>query len=71
MFLENVRLKPEALDYLQLPVAVREGRIGRLKLQLPFGRWRGGPLVIELSDVMLCAAAREEAEVRGLARNSS
>lgn len=32
--LEDVRLRVEALEYLQLPVAVQSGRIGRLSFQV-------------------------------------
>jgi hypothetical protein len=32
--LENVQLRVEAFEYLQLPIAIKRGRIGRLKLQV-------------------------------------
>ena len=32
--LENVRLRPEALNDLQLPVAIKAGSVGRLRLQV-------------------------------------
>lgn len=31
--LENVQLRPGALDEMQLPVAISEGRVGRLRLK--------------------------------------
>ena len=34
MTLENVRLKVEAFDYLQLPINITEGCIGRLVVQV-------------------------------------
>ena len=34
MTLENVRLKVEAFEYLQLPINITEGRIGRLVVQV-------------------------------------
>jgi len=30
--------------------------------RIPWGRWRGGPLVVELSDVVLCISARQESD---------
>jgi hypothetical protein len=33
MTLENVRLKVEAFEYLQLPITITEGCIGRLVVQ--------------------------------------
>ena len=34
LVLENVRLKVEAFEYLQLPFNIREGCIGRLEVQV-------------------------------------
>lgn len=31
-------------------------------LQIPWGRWRGGALVVELSDVVLCISSRAESD---------
>ncbi len=60
--LENVKVRTEAFDYLQLPFAIDEGSIGRLQIQIPWGRWRSGPLKIELSGVTLRATARDETD---------
>jgi hypothetical protein len=57
-----VRLRPDAFDYLQLPVAILEGAVGRLELQIPWGRWAGGPLVVRLVDVTLRLAGRDETD---------
>lgn len=35
MTLENVKLKAEAFDYLQLPFEFKEGVIGRCQVQVP------------------------------------
>lgn len=32
--LENAQLRVEAFDYLQLPFVIKEGSIGRLRLQV-------------------------------------
>ena len=34
LVLENVRLKVEAFEYLQLPFNIKEGCIGRLEVQV-------------------------------------
>lgn len=34
--LENAQLRVEAFDYLQLPFVIKEGSIGRLRLQVRF-----------------------------------
>ncbi|GFR45602.1 hypothetical protein Agub_g6999, partial [Astrephomene gubernaculifera] len=60
--LENVRLRAEAFDYLKLPFAIHEGVVGRLRIKIPWGNWLTGALVVELSDVLLCATEREDSE---------
>ena len=34
LVLENLRLKVEAFEYLQLPFAIQEGTLGRLEIQV-------------------------------------
>ena len=60
--LENVKVRTEAFDYLQLPFDIDEGSIGRLQIPIPWGQWRSGPLKIELSGVTLRATARDETD---------
>lgn len=42
--LENVRLKVEAFDYLQLPFDIKEGVVGRIEVQASRGDPRPLPL---------------------------
>lgn len=35
--LNDLELKPTALDFLQLPLRVKRGYIGRLEFQIPWG----------------------------------
>ena len=35
--LENVKLRPEAFDYLKLPIAIGSGSIGRLSFKVTRG----------------------------------
>ncbi len=42
--LENVQLRPEAFDYLKLPVAIGAGSVGRLCIKVSFANafaWAG------------------------------
>jgi N-terminal region of Chorein or VPS13 len=32
--LENVEIIPEAFDYLKLPIAIKEGSVGKLKIHV-------------------------------------
>ena len=55
-------LRPDAFDHLQQPFQILEGAVGRLELQIPWGRWRGGPLIVKLRGVRLRLAARDETD---------
>ena len=44
--LENLVLKPTALDALDLPLALRRGSIGRLQLEIPWSRLGSKPLTV-------------------------
>ena len=53
-------LPQDALDALQLPVRLIEGRIGRLQIRVPWSRLRSEPIVIECDDLLLCVRLRDE-----------
>lgn len=48
--LNDVRLRPEAFEYLQQPFCVASGRIARVQAHVPWGA-RPSPIVVELDDV--------------------
>lgn len=51
--LENVALRTDAFDHLQLPLKLQHGRVGRVTAQVP---WRAlsSPVVLELFDLEVC-----------------
>jgi hypothetical protein len=57
-----VALRLDALDHLQLPFALRSGRIGRIQAQVPWRALRS-PVVVDLADVHLCVALRRDEEL--------
>ncbi|KDP39724.1 hypothetical protein JCGZ_02744 [Jatropha curcas] len=63
VLLENVDLIPEAFDYLQLPFALKLGRVGRLSIRIS---WKNlgwdHPIIIVLEDVFICASQRDDHE---------
>ncbi|XP_057987743.1 uncharacterized protein LOC110642362 isoform X2 [Hevea brasiliensis] len=63
VFLENVELIPEAFDYLQLPFALKQGRIGKLSIKISWKKlgW-DQPIIIALEDVFICASQRDDHE---------
>ena len=60
--LKNLELRREALDQLKLPVNVVEGHLGQLTLSIPVSNLRGKPVKINIEDVFLLAAPKEDAD---------
>ncbi len=60
--LRNLELRREALDQLRLPVNVVEGHLGQLTLSIPVSNLRGKPVKVNIEDVFLLAAPKEDAE---------
>jgi vacuolar protein sorting-associated protein 13A/C len=60
--LRDLELRREALDQLKLPINVVEGHLGQLTLKIPWSNLRGAPVQVEIEDVFLLAAPKEDAE---------
>lgn len=58
--LRDLELRREALDQLHLPINVVEGHLGSLTLQIPWSNLRGKPVRVNIEDVYLLAAPRED-----------
>ena len=57
MTLENVRLKVEAFEYLQLPITITEGCIGRLVVQ---ARHNASSLGVSHTSLMSCKTSESD-----------
>lgn len=62
VLLENVELILEAFDYLELPFALKQGRVGRLSIKIPWKKLGWDPIIIILEDILVCASQREDEE---------
>jgi vacuolar protein sorting-associated protein 13A/C len=60
--LKDLELRREALDQLHLPLNVIEGHIGSLVLSIPWSNLRGKPVRINIEDLFLLAAPKEDEE---------
>ena len=58
--LRNLQLRREALDQLHLPINVVEGHLGELTLSIPWSNLRGKPVKVDIQDVFLLAAPKED-----------
>lgn len=58
--LRNLELRREALDQLHLPINVVEGHLGELTLSIPWSNLRGKPVKVDIQDVFLLAAPKED-----------
>ena len=60
--LRDLELRKEALDQLHLPVNVVEGHLGELTMSIPWTNLRGKPVRVNIQDIFLLAAPKEDAE---------
>lgn len=54
--MENVPLKTDALSQLGLPIQIRSGFIGKVKLQIPVRQIRSAPWVIAFEQLYVVAS---------------
>ncbi|XP_073032093.1 intermembrane lipid transfer protein VPS13 isoform X2 [Primulina eburnea] len=60
VLLENVELILEAFDYLRLPLVLKQGRIGKLSIKIPWKKLGWDPVIIILEDIYICVSQRED-----------
>ncbi|KAE8055526.1 hypothetical protein FH972_012359 [Carpinus fangiana] len=60
--LTNMQLKPEALNALKLPVKVKAGFLGSVKLKVPWSRLGQDPVLVYLDRIFLLAEPATEVE---------
>ena len=58
LILENAQLKESILDALGLPIALREGRVGRLEVTVPWTSIQSSSIVVRLENLTLIGDAR-------------
>lgn len=64
--LENLPLKQDALRHLGLPVEIKAGFIGKVKLQIPVRQIRSAPWIIVIEQLYLVASPLPVQEVSTL-----
>ncbi|WVZ95400.1 hypothetical protein U9M48_041168 [Paspalum notatum var. saurae] len=65
LLLENVELILEAFDYLQLPFALKNGRIGKLSIRIPWKKLGWDPIIIIIEDVFWKSDSLDKRELAG------
>ncbi|KAG9142716.1 hypothetical protein Leryth_005471 [Lithospermum erythrorhizon] len=60
--LTNMQLKPEALNALKLPVKVKAGFLGSVKLKVPWSRLGQDPVIVYLDQIFLLAEPATQVE---------
>ena len=60
--LRNLELRREALDQFRLPLNVVAGHLGQLTLSIPWSNLRGKPVKVDIEDVFLLAAPKEDVD---------
>lgn len=61
--LRNLRVKPSALDFLQLPIAVKSGVVESLVLKANWAKLSSEPVRIELKRLVVVAGPRTSFDV--------
>eukprot|EP00850_Spirogloea_muscicola_P002380 SM000009S23509 [mRNA] locus=s9:423530:451441:+ [translate_table: standard] len=60
--LQNMQLKPEALNALKLPLKVKAGFLGSIKLKVPWNRLGREPVIVILDQIFILAQPLVSAE---------
>lgn len=60
--LVNMQLKPEALNALKLPVKVKAGFLGSVRLKVPWSRLGQDPVLVHLDRIFLLAEPATQVE---------
>lgn len=63
--LTNMQLKPEALNALKLPIKVKAGFLGSVKLQVPWSRLGKEPVLVLLDRIFVLAEPETKVECGG------
>lgn len=58
--LTNLKVKTEALDFLNLPIQVKEGFVGTLTLKIPWKNLGSQPTLVYMDDVYVLACPKSE-----------
>ncbi|BFG31191.1 hypothetical protein CerSpe_174650 [Prunus speciosa] len=66
--LKNMQLKPEALNALKLPVKVKAGFLGSVKLKVPWSKLGQDPVLVSLDRIFLLA--EPETQVEGFSEDA-
>lgn len=69
--LKDIDLILEAFDYLQLPFALKQGRVGKLRIKIPWNLIGGESILIALENVFFSVSPRDDHEVLSLVFFSS
>lgn len=62
LLLQNLAIKPSALQKLHLPVVVQAGVIGKVELRIPWSRLAAEPTRLRLDNLLLLVIPQSEAE---------
>lgn len=62
MVLHGLRLKREALDKLNLPIAVYQGYLGKLELHIPWTNLKQQPVLVTISDLFVLAGPKVQSD---------
>lgn len=53
--LRNLKLKPDVLEPLQLPVVVKEGFLGKVDIEIPWTKLKQESAILRVGDIFILA----------------
>ena len=62
--LENVRVRPECMQEMGLPVTLNAGTIGSIEIDIPLTALRSKPIVVTIKDVLVSLSPNPEVNVK-------
>ena len=60
--IENVNLKPDVIDMLEIPIKLKFSTIGRLQLQVPWSKLSSSPVEITLEKILIIVSPKSKGE---------
>ncbi|ETO10931.1 chorein [Reticulomyxa filosa] len=69
--LANVELRPDALDFLNLPLSIRLGFVGKIVVEADWARLSSKPTRVELEDLRLVCGPRSKFKVKKKKKKST
>eukprot|EP01050_Picozoa_sp_SAG11_P001579 SAG11_NODE_69_length_18453_cov_37.601613_17_plen_399_part_00 len=63
-FLENVRVRPEFVQEMGLPLSLNAGTVGSIEIDIPLAHLKSKPIVVKIKDVLISLSPNPDVNVK-------